>query len=164
MNYLEELRWLLEDQWTPDPVGVQRTESVPVPEIVIEDDEQDHELSTQDYVVVEERTGGDRDWALNQSLHKTFRASLLVKSDNRRFDGEYIDGQERVYGVFDETNRSHGEYGGLTGEVERILDNEIDGGPNFDIIIPDSNWERLDKYYGGWAARLDVDLRSSEER
>jgi hypothetical protein len=161
MNYLEELRWLIEDRWTPDPNGVDR-ESVPEPEVVVDRSVQEQNLETQDFVVVEERAGGDHERTLRNQRQKTFRASILARSANRTFNGEFIDGQSRLYGEFDETTRSHPDFGGMTGEIERILDEEIDGGPNYDIIIPDSGWARVESTYGVWAARIDVDLRDTD--
>lgn len=161
MNYLEELRWLIEDRWTPDPNGVDR-ESVPQPEVVVDRSTQEQDLETQDFVVVEERAGGDHERTLRNQKQKTFRASILARSSDRTFNGEAIDGQSRLYGEFDEGTRSHEDLGGMTGEIERIFDEEIDGGPNFDIIDSDSGWARVESAYGVWAARLDVDLRRTE--
>lgn len=156
MNYLEELRWLIEDRWQPD-----RGSRVPVPqpEVLISRETQEQTLTVHDFVVIEDN-GGDIERTLTDQTHKTFRTSIIARTASRRESGTYIDGEDRLYGTFDPETREQERYGGMTGEIEKILDDEIDGGPNFYVVIPDSGWQRMESEFGIWAARLDVELRA----
>jgi len=164
MNYLEELRWLVEERWEESAEDVEgRERDVPLPEVIVDRDEQRQSLDKKEYIVIEERTGGELQYFLSQHRQNLFRASILVRAASRRWNGDYIDGQTRVYGEFDETERSHECYGGMTGEIERIIELEMDGGPNFDVIRPAEGWQRVDSAFGVWAARLPVNLRITEK-
>lgn len=152
MNVYEELRWLIEDRWNLGSV----------PNVIIDQERQEQNMGLEDYVVIEERGGGDHERTLNQQKQKTWRMSVLARTGERNLPdgGGYNDPLDRLYGEFDEGTRSHTD--GMTNEIERIFDEAVDGGPNFDIIIPDSGWTAVESDYKIRAARIDIDLRHTE--
>jgi len=160
-NHLRYLKFLLEQEWEPDRSV--RDQTVPEPEFIVERiDEQQQDMTTGDYVVIQPRSVDGAHALLNDDKRRRYGAYILCRSGGRRLKGDWIDGEERVLGTINDTTREQEQWGGMTGEVEYILDTYADGGPDYGLTIPRGDWGRVDAGFGVTAVRIPIESRRIE--
>lgn len=110
------MKYLLEQEWTEDVDG--REEPVPKPRIIQAEEVKRVDLSEGDVIYVKDGGITSKEAAgLGWNEEKQID---LVTLDIRTIDAH--GGRERLEGVRDETTLEAEKYGGLVGEVERIVD------------------------------------------
>lgn len=160
-NPLRYLKLLIEQEWTVSRSV--RDVDVPEPTVVVaRADEQQQEMGTGDYVVVQPRGDNQQVPLINRDKRRRYRAYLVARSADRTLDGTFVDGEARVYGPVDETTLEQEQFAGMTGELEYIIDENAAGGPDYGLTIPTGGWERLEPAFGVYAARMPVELRRLE--
>lgn len=142
---------LLEDEWREDVPG--RDVSVPKPEIVLQAPENRRQVNLKKYDVIFVRDGG-RPTVQPQSLswreeriEETVTIDCYSRKDINRIEGHRDDDDNRE------------KYGGLKGEVKRILDKYRKGHKEYDLIIPET-WIDLhaDEPGGIWRGQWEITM------
>lgn len=146
MTAVQIIKYLIESNWQEARTG--RALDVPEPEIHLENDEQKVDLSRHDEVMVKD--GGPVDHTPLGVGYNYEREELTMSVDlktaDRRVQGDKIDGRVRLFGFVNNGNEiQHGippgeseDYGGISGEVKKILRDNRGGQDRFDDIFVDS--------------------------
>lgn len=146
--YLQAAAQLLEEHWEPSIQG--RTNDVPKPEITIGGEVSQSDLKTKDHARIVD--GGDQSitpqgfgWT-----HEAIEAQVTIelRSADRRVRGDFEKGRTRMFGEYygstshysgsyslPYTGNGSERYGGLAGEVKRILDAHRKGYDTFDLVV-----------------------------
>jgi hypothetical protein len=148
---------LIDANWTPSITG--RVVDVPEPDIYIENDEDDRrfDLALGDVAVVEDGGQATKD---PRSFAWTEERKLEKATVDLRTSGEAgaVSGRERLNGVRDSNNVAE-RYGGLAGEVERIVDGVRTGDKEFDLIEGHTfNDISAQMGSGTWRGVFEIDL------
>lgn len=145
MTLTRFVEWMLATNWTEERPGDGRVKPVPEPRILRENKQRKKRGRTRENIVIKD--GGvssyepaSFNWAEENADH---RVSVDCRAKDRK-DGETrVDGYERLFGyrntgdVTDAHGLAPGEkesWGGVTGEIRRILAGVRDGQSEFDLV------------------------------
>lgn len=167
MTAIQYFETLLENNWTPSISG--REVEVPKPKIWRESSAKQRKLNLDQHDVLILRDGGVTEISPQSFAWHEERVVSIVTVDMRT-TGEAGDvpGRERLWGYRGKGSLAENEaesYGGLQGEVKRIIDTVRKGEHEFDLIIADSQND-LSGEMGGqvWRGTTEVtlDVRASQ--
>lgn len=152
MNHLAIIRDLIEDRWSQGSK----------PEIIINRDRSQQDLQSSDYVAISDGSGSDTELFLSDHRRRSFNVEIMCRTADRVWQGSSISGSERLYGSTTSWSGSVDDHEGMIGEIDRIVETELDGGEIFDVFYPDGGWQRVDTSLGIWAAKAPYTLKTSE--
>lgn len=151
----EYFKRLLDARWEPDVTG--RIEAVPEPEIAVgsSDDLKRYDPVNDDWVFIKPGSSSLTPQSINWSQRKV---ETIVTIDCRTTDS-YV----RLEGTRDKDNNRE-NYGGLQGEILRIIDTVRNGHKEFDWI-DSTEWAPLSEQmgYGTWRGAWEVRLTELAE-
>lgn len=144
MTVIQYVQYLLEQNWTKSRDG--RVFDVPEPEIYTENEEQQVDYKRHDSAEIVDNGYMDTEPTDFAYAHErqTIRVGVDIRSKTRRIDGERIDGRRRTFGYRNTTPSTdqHGlqpgeaePWGGLTGEVKKIINDHRKRHQEFDVIL-----------------------------
>jgi len=133
MTAIQYVEYILENNWEPSIDG--RWNDIPEPWIGRENEETKKTLRTQDVVEVQDGGSASVEAASLGWLEETseYLVTIDIRTADRRIKGEAVDGRVRLEGERDENNESE-RYGGLIGEIKRILDVHRRGDKEWDLV------------------------------
>lgn len=148
-NQRKLMQVLLEDRWQEEYSG--RSEDVPVPNIIRAAAQEDRSRRAANYTdndVIYVRDGGDPDISPASVGFRDFHIEQVIDVEIRTSHSS-----DRLYGVDGEN------YGGLAGEVQRIIDSARYGvGPYeyvwYDTFSDESEDYGADTWVGTWPVRF----------
>lgn len=147
---------LLDSEWTESIDG--RDNDVPKPKITEEDEDAQETLRTRDLVEV---TSGRtiREWQGIGGFERRREvpATIVLRTAERRVDGQPIDPEVRLKGDRDANNAAE-RWGGLVGETLRILESVRKGEHEHDMVNA-FEWEDTSNLAGRGNFRADVEVR-----
>jgi len=127
MTAIQYVENILREDWEREVPG--RNKPVPVPEVVRESSEEHRRMNTQnsDYIVV-------TDGGISEIEPQSFGWQEEATTARVTCDIRTSQSRERLWGKRDDDNNSP-NYGGLVGEVKRIVDTKRKGDKEFDLIV-----------------------------
>lgn len=133
MSAIQYVEYILDNEWEESIDG--RWNDVPEPWLGRENENTKETLRTKDVVEVQDGGSMSKEPASLGWLEETkeYLVTIDIRTADRRLAGEKIDGRVRLEGERNENNESE-RYGGLTGEVERILDLHRRGDKEYDLV------------------------------
>lgn len=150
MTGVQYVEYILDNDWEPSVAG--RVHNVPKPDISREKEDSTSRIATSDRLVVQD--GGTMPHKPASvgylSETKTTRVSISVRTEHSR---------ERFEGARDANNDAE-DWGGLYGEVKRILQERRKGHKEYDIVVS-ADWNDISgnfpKNYwrGSWEVKLE---------
>lgn len=157
MTSLQYAHWLMDSNWTPSVSG--RYQNVPKPQLVYQSSEERRRISTGDEDTLIIRDGGpiskEPQGLRWDSERKLSRVTLDLRTSG---SAGSVNGRQRMFGVRDSSGVSE-DYGGLTGEVERIIDEVRRGDKEYDLIkLSEINNLSGQTGTGMWRATAEVEL------
>lgn len=150
---IRTLLYVLEDKWTADVTG--RDQSVPAPMFVQSNEMKRIGLEEQDAIIAKD--GGTTDYDPQGLGWPAERREDMVTLDVRTLDVH--GGRDRLFGVRDRSTYEAEDYGGLVGEVKRILDLHRKGLAEYCIVEGyEINDLSEDQGFGRYRAEVEVRL------
>lgn len=147
---------LLAENWTESIDG--RSNDVPKPKITGEDDDAQETLRTRDLVeVTPGRTIRDWQGIGGFERRREVPATIVARTAERRVDGLPIDPEVRLKGARDANNEPE-RWGGLVGEILRILESVRYGEHELDMVNG-FEWEDTSNLAGKGNYRADIEVR-----
>lgn len=148
MTLTTYVRWLLDNNWTPDRSADGRVKDVPKPNIIRENRTRKERGRTAESVVVKDGGPTGREpvgfgWVA-ENLES--RVSLDCRAKDRKDGGTNVDGYERLFGYRNDAEPGSGDdqyglapgeaesWGGIVGEIAYILASVRDGDQEFDLV------------------------------
>lgn len=167
MTAIQYVEYLLDNNWQTSVSG--REKDVPKPNILRESAESLRRMNLDENDVLLLRDGGVSQYEPQSFNWQEERIVSHVTIDARTTgEAGSVPGRERLWGYRGVGNLSANEaesYGGLQGEVKRILDTVRDGDKEFDLI-PVSEQNDLSAEMGGQVWRgtteLSLDTRANQ--
>lgn len=131
MTAIQAVEYILKDNWEDKASNVSgRENNVPKPNIIREKNTNKRHVNLRDYDVIFVKDGGRPD-IIPKSLgwvEEEIRTKVTI-------DMYTSTGRERLFGERDRSTNTGESYGGLSGEVKRILDMNRGGYEEWDLII-----------------------------
>lgn len=153
MNKIEFVKLLIDQNWKADVTG--RDHSVPKPRIVSSGEAKRTQLQNQDELYVKD--GGNTtketaglEW---EAERQTEQVAIEVRTIGDR------GGRRRLTGDVDDTTLESEDYGGLVGEVERIVDVHRRGEGDYQAVIITEKEDNSDMMgFNKYRADIQIEL------